>query len=157
MNNKGFTTVELILTLFIVITIMATISSVTYTYRDESNYEELVTEVIDFKNTVTKTIYDDILNKNYNIVKIIQDEDNDKKFYLVDSDNNNIKTLEIVIINNKVGINYDGIDYLIENTEFDGYTLYPIDNQEESDIYGLDIYFQHNYMEDRFKIHFIIS
>ena len=40
MNNKGFTTVELILTMVLVITIMFSITSVTYVYRDRSKYED---------------------------------------------------------------------------------------------------------------------
>ena len=62
MNKKGFTTVELILTMAIVIVIMGTISGVTYNYRDRSNAEEEITEVTNFKNSVTKTIYDDIFD-----------------------------------------------------------------------------------------------
>lgn len=54
MNKQGFTTVELILTMVLVMIIMATITNVTYTYRDRSTYEELKTEVTDYKNTTTK-------------------------------------------------------------------------------------------------------
>ena len=48
MNKNGFTTVELLLTMIFVITIMAIITSVTYTYQDRSKYEEKVTEVMNY-------------------------------------------------------------------------------------------------------------
>ena len=157
MNKNGFTTVELILTMVLVITIMATITSVTYTYRDRSNYEQIVTEVNDYKNKVTKIIYDDILNKENGIVGLKQDSLNDKTFYFVDENDNNVKSLIIIDETNRVGISYDGIDYLIPNTSYEGYELYPAEFSEDNNIFGLDINFKNKYLEDKFKIHFVIS
>ena len=70
MNKKGFTTIELVLTIVLVVIIMMTITSVTYTYRDRSNYEELITEVTNYKNTLTKIIYDDLLDETNLVTKI---------------------------------------------------------------------------------------
>ena len=56
MNKKAFTTVEMILTILLVVVIMATITSVTLVYRDKSEYEENVTEIDNYKNTLTKII-----------------------------------------------------------------------------------------------------
>ena len=71
MNKKAFTTVEMILTILLVVVIMATITSVTLVYRDKSEYEESVTEIENYKNTLTKIIYDDILYKDSFVLNCI--------------------------------------------------------------------------------------
>ena len=157
MNNRGFTTVELILTMVVVITIMATITSVTYTYRDKSRYEAIVTEITNYKNNITKIIYDDILDKDNKIVALKQDNINEKKFYLVDENDNYVKTLQIINENNKVGINYDGIDYLLTDTEYEDFNIYSSKSTDNTEFYKLDIYFKNKYLENKFKIHFVIS
>lgn len=156
MNKSGFTTVELILTMVLVITITATITTVTYTYRDQANHEEVVTDVETYKNTVTKIIYDDILNSSNKVVKLEHDTLDANKFYLVHEDNSKT-TLTIISTTNKVGINFDGIDYLISDTTYESYTMIPSDPSADTSIYSLDIFFKNNKLENNFKIHFAIS
>ena len=170
MNKKGFTTIELILTMVLVITIMASITSVTYTYRDRSKYEELVTEITNYKNIVTKIIYDDILDSTNRAIRI-ETTSNSKIFKIVKADNTSID-LEIIDENvikdgkeiHKVGIKYDDIEYIIPGSEnsyitFEGTTLYPNDypDKEDTGLYSLDILFSHQNLENNFKIHFVIS
>ena len=81
MNKQGFTTVELILTMVLVMIIMATITNVTYTYRDRSTYEELKTEVTDYKNTTTKIIYDALLDTTDRVIRMEKISDLEYKFY----------------------------------------------------------------------------
>ena len=144
MNKKGFTTVELILTMSIVIVIMTTITSVTYTYRDRSKYEEIVTNVQNYKNSVTKIIYDDILDigttGNGKVTKIEEKVKNSSYDLIADS-----KTYNLMIINNsnEVGINYAGIKYIVPGSssslvKFDGVEMKPSDGSD-STLYTLDI------------------
>jgi len=172
MNNKGFTTVELILTMAIVMIVMTTIVGVTYTYRDQSSYEEVLTEITDYKNSLTKIIYDDIFDikdesqeSQGKVIKINKVDDNGKK-YTLETDKGVIYNLEIISETNKVGIKYgasgDEVEYIIPGStdslvSFQNeVTLQPNDGSE-SDIYLLDIYFHHKQLKDRFKIHIIVS
>ena len=110
MNKKAFTTVEMILTILLVVVIMATITSVTLVYRDKSEYEESVTEIENYKNTLTKIIYDDILDETNPVTGIIE---NGNTYTLVRA--TNPITLEIINdpSNNKIGIKYDSVNYLV--------------------------------------------
>ena len=158
MNKKGFTTVELILTIVLVVIIMGTITSVTYTYRDRSEYEKLITEVTNYKNTLTKTIYDDLLNSSDPVKSITKVSDTSYKFI---TKNNQQIILNIIndSTNGRIGINYNGIDYLVpgsgdELVSFEG-VVYHEDNL--NNLYKLDIMFSHRQLEDYTIVHLVIS
>ena len=176
MNNKGFTTVELILTLSVVLIIMTTITSVTYTYRDRSLYEESETEIFNYKNTVTKIIYDDILDiKNINGPITIIEQKNENKYYL--KNNSNIYyILSIINEENKVGIQYETVKvttnyetnttsettesttkYIIPGSNDNLIKFDKVDYKETDNYYLLDIYFYQKSIDQRFKIHLIVS
>ena len=165
MNKKGFTTVELILTMSIVIVIMSTITSVTYTYRDRSKHEEVISEVKNFKNSVTKIIYDDILDVgitgNGKVTKI--EKVNNTSYNLVATTAGVEKKYNLTIINNptEVGINYDGTKYIIPGSssslvEYKGSEMKPADGSD-SNLYVLNIYFSHKNLDDQIKIHLVVS
>ena len=161
MNKKGFTTVELLLTMLIVITIMATITNVTYTYRDRSKYEEIISEEQSYKNKVTKIIYDDILDSTNPVVELIKV---DSKNFQLKRKNNSIIYLQIIDEDANVGIKYNGIEYIIpdsntSNVSFEGTTMYPNDyvDRTNTGLYSLDIKFHHRNLEESFKIHFVIK
>ena len=164
MNKKGFTTVELILTMSIVIVIMSTITSVTYTYRDRSKHEEVITEVKNYKNSVTKIIYDDILDVgitgNGKVTKI--EKVNNTSYNLVATTNGNVKKYNLTILTSptEVGINYNGTKYIIPGSSsslvsYVGCELKP--STGESDLYVLDIYFSHKNLDDQIRIHLVVS
>ena len=167
MNKKGFTLVELILTMAVVMIIMATITSVTYTYREQSSYENIITEVTTYKNNVTKIIYDDILDirkTGESKGKVIKIEKENNYKYTLTTDKNNKNNLEIIDNTNKVGIKYgpinEEIEYIIPGSNnnlisFDSAVLEP--SGTESNIYKLDIYFNHKNLDDKIKIHLIVS
>ncbi len=161
MNKKGFTTIELLLTMLVVVVIMASITSVTYTYRDRSKYEEIITEVTDYKNMVTKIIYDDIIDSSNPVVKLTKV---DSKNFTLTRKNNSTINLQILDNTNEKGITYNGIKYVIPDSSkgyitFEGTTLYPNDfpEREDTGLYSLDIVFSHRNLEDNFKIHFAID
>ena len=62
MNKKGFTTIELLLTMLVVVVIMASITSVTYAYRDRSKYEETITETLETIDLARKNNYKTIIS-----------------------------------------------------------------------------------------------
>ena len=61
LNKKGFTIAEVIVSFSLVSVILASMIGSTIYYRDKVKEEEVITQLIDFKNTITSTIYDDIL------------------------------------------------------------------------------------------------
>lgn len=159
MNKKGFTTVELILTILLVIIIMGTVAGVTYTYRDRSNYEKTLTDVIDYKNTVTKIIYDDILNRENPALKITQVSD---KEYILERTSDSIN-LKIIEEDEKVGILYNGIEYLVPGSEDGLVEVYKYTDEtenyqvdEENGYSSLEILFEHANLENLFKIRFVV-
>ena len=161
MNKKGFTTIELLLTMLVVVVIMASITSVTYAYRDRSKYEETVTEVTNYKNMVTKIIYDDIIDSSNPVVKLTKV---DSKNFILTRKNNSTINLQILDNTNEKGITYNGIKYVIPDSSkgyitFEGTTFYPNDfpEREDTGLYSLDIVFSHRNLEDNFKIHFAID
>lgn len=174
MNNKGFTTIELILTMSIVIVIMTTITSVTHTYRDRNKYEEVVSELNNYKNNVTKIINDDILNVRGSVevtkgrvVKITRINNNS---YQLITDTNEYYTLNMIDQNatldgktvHEVGIEYDGTKYLVpgyttSSVVLDRVALLPYDTADETNFYVLDIYFTNTTFNYPFKIHLIVS
>ena len=164
MNKKGFTTVELILTMTLVIIIMATITSVTYVYRDKSKYEEISTDITNYKNTVTKIIYDDILDIGSTNGKVNQLEKVSDVSYNFITTTNKIYNLKILNSGSEIGIEYDGIKYIVPGSndglvKYLGVSLYPNpdDGITDSSIYSLDIYFSHKVLDKQFKIHLIVS
>lgn len=61
MNNKGFTTVEVIISFALVVIVMVSMTSMLVSYRDTISNEEIKTRMVEFKNSVTYMIYEDIV------------------------------------------------------------------------------------------------
>ena len=154
MNKKAFTTVEMILTILLVVVIMATITSVTLVYRDKSEYEESVTEIENYKNTLTKIIYDDILDETNPVTSIIE---NGNTYTLVKA--TNPITLEIINdpSNNKIGIKYDSVNYLVPGCDKGLVSFEGVDLTNTSGIYNMNINFSSRKYEKILTIHFVVS
>ena len=154
MNKKAFTTVEMILTILLVVVIMATITSVTLVYRDKSEYEESVTEIENYKNTLTKIIYDDILDETNPVTSIIE---NGNTYTLVRA--TNPITLEIINdpSNNKIGIKYDSVNYLVPGCDKGLVSFEGVDLTNTNGIYNMNINFSSRKYEKMLTIHFVIS
>ena len=65
MNKKGFTTIELIISFMMVSIMLASLIGFTINYRDKVKQEEVRSQLYDFKNTITKIVYDDIITQRY--------------------------------------------------------------------------------------------
>lgn len=154
MNKKAFTTVEMILTILLVVVIMATITSVTLVYRDKAEYEESVTEIENYKNTLTKIIYDDILDETNPVTSIIE---NGNTYTLVRA--TNPITLEIINdpSNNKIGIKYDSVNYLVPGCDKGLVSFEGVDLTNTNGIYNMNINFSSRKYEKILTIHFVIS
>ena len=154
MNKKAFTTVEMILTILLVVVIMATITSVTLVYRDKAEYEENVTQIENYKNTLTKIIYDDILDKSNPVTSIIENGNT----YTLERATNPI-TLEIINTpsDNKMGIKYDGVDYLVPGCDKGLVSFEGVDLTNTNNIYNMNINFSSRKYEKILTIHFVVS
>ena len=157
MNNKAFTTVELILTMAHVIVIIATITSVTLVYRDRLDYEEEISLAKNYKNTVTKIIYDDILDQTNKVTSLETIEEN-KKYALVKKDNTKVN-LEILndIPNKQIGIMYDDVKYIVPGVDRDLIEFQSVEVITKSNYTAVNIYFLSKKYKDPLTIHFIIS
>lgn len=160
MNKKGFTTVELVLTIILVTTLMATITSVTLVYRDRADYEEAIASVKDYKNTLTKIIYDDILDTTNPVTSIIYDSNNNA-YTLVRKDNSNPITLKIINVNEndkkEVGIEYGGIKYLVPGSDKGLIEFQNVEFSNQDNIYTMNITFLSKQFDDPITIHFVVS
>ena len=153
MNKKAFTTVEMILTILLVVVIMATITSVTLVYRDKSEYEESVSEIENYKNTLTKIIYDDILDETNPVTSIVE---NSNTYTMVRA--TNPITLEIINdpSNNKIGIKYDSVNYLVPGCDKGLVSFEGVDLTNTNGIYNMNINFSSRKYEKMLTIHFVV-
>ncbi len=60
LNKKGFTIAEVLVSFSLITIILASIISATVFYRDKLKQEEVISQLLDFKNTIVKVVYDDI-------------------------------------------------------------------------------------------------
>ena len=96
LNKKGFTIAEVIVSFGLVSAILASMVGTTIYYRDKMKQEEVVTQLVDFKNSITNEIYDDILaSNNRKIVKIEKCANNANCVNFIDKANNTHR-LEII-------------------------------------------------------------
>ena len=70
LNNKGFTIAEVLVSFTLITILLSYIISSTIFYRDKLKSEEVISQLVDFKNTVTKVVYDDIIDETKGIYKI---------------------------------------------------------------------------------------
>ena len=68
LNNKGLTAIEILLCFVLVSIIVISMMSVVTNYKDKEEIESTKNNIITYKNTITKAIYDDII-KNKGVTK----------------------------------------------------------------------------------------
>ncbi len=164
MNRKGFTTVELLLTMILVMIIMSTITSVTYAYRDRSTYEDILTNITNYKNNVTKVIYDDILTTTQDDKIISMSKVSNTNYTFNTSTTNNKYSLIIIDEPNKKGIAYGEasnlVEYIIPGSD-EGLIEIEPDNSfyanTATNVYSFELVFHHRTLDKSFSIKFTIS
>ena len=121
LNKKGFTIAEVLVSFSLISMILLSIIGSTVFYRDKLKEEEVKSQLIDFKNTITKVVYDDILSGRAvraetcigisNCIRLIG---NDESVHVLRIN----EVLETT--GNKVRgvyLSYDGIDYMLPDSD----------------------------------------
>lgn len=98
MNKKGFTVVEVIVSFILISLILTSLITFAVTYREKIEKERIKTELVDFKNTITKIVYDDIVSGK---LKSIDYCDNNKKCVRFLDQEGNIHELSYLKITEK--------------------------------------------------------
>lgn len=168
LNKKGFTIAEVVVSFAMITIILTTIVGFTVRYRDRVKGEEIKSQLIDFKNTITKVVYDDIISGK--IVRMEKCLIESNCINLIDKNNNaHVLSQEIISVtsgNIKKGIyiNYDGTKYMLpdsdinESNEYMCYFDEPFTlNSYENKFYTLVISYKHMNFEESYKIYLTIN
>lgn len=129
LNNKGMTLIEIIVCFVIVVVIVLSMFKVVNNYKDKQDVESYKSSIITYKNTITKTIWEDIINHK-GIVKYEKNSNSQDQngitvsytFTFLDGNKSNLTILHNV----EAGIDDDRID---DNSNF--YIQYGPPNNEE--------------------------
>lgn len=75
MNNKGVTVIEILVSFILISILVIGMMNVVYLYRGKINTSNYRKQLITYKNTLTKDIYNDILKKKVYDVKRCEDDE----------------------------------------------------------------------------------
>ena len=174
LNKKGFTIAEVIVSFSIVSIILASMIASMMYYRDKVKDEEVVTQLVDFKNTVTIAVNSDIINKGFKKADSCLGITNCVTF--TDKDNNThvLKIIEYDedISTNKKGVylSYDDVKYMLPDSDLGsgkgeadkkdricdfigGFEISVYDNR----LYKVKTAFYHRNMDKRYELLFVIG
>lgn len=168
LNKKGFTIAEVMVSFSLIAVILASVVASTMYYRDKLKQEEVKSQLIDFKNNITKIVYDDIINNKITKVESCIGASNCINF--VDNKNNSY-TLKIIEYNEAtattkrgVYLSYNGIKYMLPDSDLGtGYDricdfVGGINIEEyESELYKVKMAFRHKDMDLHYDLLFVIS
>lgn len=121
LNNKGFTIAEVLVSFSLITVILASLVSATVFYRDRLKNEEVISQLYDYKNTITKVIYDDIVKGE--IVGLERCISTANCINFIDTSGNS-RTLKIIEVDRTtstsrrgVYLYYNGIQYLLPDSD----------------------------------------
>jgi type II secretory pathway pseudopilin PulG len=124
LNKKGFTIAEVIVSFVLVSIILASLIGAMVYYRDKVKDEEVRTQLWDFKNSITKVMYDDIISKNIvgveNCLGEVVDNNSRRCINLVDKENRAypLKIEEVSSGSNQgVYLVYNGVKYKLPDSD----------------------------------------
>ena len=126
MNKRGFTIAEVIVSFSLVTIILVSVISTTVYYRNKVKEEEIITQLNDYKNDVTKTIYDDILtHKNRKIISVERCIGTSNCLNFIDKEGNRhvlkieeqLESDEVNHIKRGVYLNYEGTKYMLPDSD----------------------------------------
>ncbi len=148
-----------------VIIILSSLIGFTVTYRDKIGVEEVKTQLIDYKNTITKMVYDDIISGKLTSITTCVGMDNCVNFMDIDGNSHPFMLMEVASDeeNNGSYISYDGVKYLLPDSElnnvvekacsFTSFDLQTYNNR----IYDLKVTYKHYLIEDEYEINLMIN
>lgn len=166
MNKKGFTVVEVVISFSILAVVLVSLFGFVVTYRDNIRNEEIRTELIDFKNTITKTIYDEIIRGNYVKIDYCIGKENCVIFTDISNRSHVLEMYEVETTNNELKrglyIKYDGMNYFLPDSDlkdkngymcsFDSFLV-----ESSNNIYSLRIPFKHVGLDEKYEISVVIN
>ena len=168
LNNKGFTIAEVLVSFSLITVILASMVSATIFYRDKLKNEEVVSQLYDFKNTITKVIYDDITRGE--IVRLERCISTANCINFVDRAGNS-RTLKVIEVDRTtstkkrgVYLYYNGLEYLLPDSDLGtgydrvcdfvgGFELY----EYQSKLYKVKTAFKHKGLDLQMDLLFIIT
>lgn len=161
MNKKGFTVVEVVISFSMLAVILVALFTFVVDYRDKMKNEESRTQLYDFKNTVTKVIYDDIIEGKYKSIEYCIGIE--QCVYFKDTDDNNhiLKVLKVDnsndVLKRGLYINYDDVNYFLPDSDIQDETGYMCSFDEfyldsYNDIYSLKIPISHYGLGEKVEI-----
>ena len=174
MNNKGFTTIEVVLSFAMVVIILASMTGMVVNYRDRVSEEEIRTQMVDFKNTVTKVVYDDIVRGDYKRIEYCVDDPLCVNFVTSLNESFSLR----VIINREdtlttrkgIYVQYKDTNYMIPDSDLNEYAINVSDDNylvnvndfilEKDDNYGfyrVKIPIMHIGLEENYTINLMVS
>ncbi len=176
LNKKGFTIAEVIVSFSLIAIILTSIISATMYYRDKLKNEEVVSQLWDFKNNITKIVYDDIINAKFEYAESCIGTPNCVNFVDGMGNSHVLKILEYDVTtstnNRGVYLYYDGIKYMLPDSDLIA-SKYTIDNHEETtkvcdfvgpieiksdgDLYKVKATIYHKYLDLSYDLLFVIS
>ena len=184
MNKKGFTTIELIVSFVMVVILLSSLIGFIITYRDKVKTEEVKSQLIDFKNTITKIVYDDIIDLNFTSMSpcvgqdnciVMTDENGLSHVLKIENSCNTIlcDTNPCNISNCGVYLVYNETKYLLPDSDLNTYykggldeeirvlksfsNLFDFNLKSENNIYNLKMTFRHFELDDDIEIMLTIN
>ena len=159
MNKKGFTLAEVVVSFSILSIVLASVIVFTITYRDKVKEEEIRTQLIDFKNTVTKIVYDDIISGKLEKIEICEGQAQCVNFVESDGTEHLLKTEEVSTGTDKgLYIVYNGMRYLLPDSDLNRlanpmcWFNNDFDLKNYDNIYRLKISFEHVGLNEQYEI-----
>ena len=123
LNNKGLTLVEILVSFSIAAIVVISMFNVVMNYQQEASMESVKSEIVSYKNTITKTIQTDIIKGNLRSVHLDVSNQNDITTYTMKMRFNKsvnysgrgsavyYKTLKVIASNTKENyIEYDDVN-----------------------------------------------
>ena len=167
MNKKGFAVVEVVIAFSMLGVLLISLFGFVTFYRDKTRNEETRTKLLDFKNNITKIIYDDIVGEK--IVKLEYCNGIAKCVNFKDH-NNNQHVLQVVedpliegVKKKGLYLNYDETMYMLPDSDLrdtNGYMCYFDDfmlQNYNDEIYSLRITFMHHGLNESFTINLTVN
>lgn len=81
LNNKGVTLIELLVSFSVASIIIISMFNVVLSYQREASMETIKSEIVSYKNTITKTIQNDIIKGNLRSVNLVVNNQSNKTTY----------------------------------------------------------------------------
>lgn len=151
--------VEVVVSFSILSVVLTSVIVFTITYRDKVREEEARTQLIDFKNSITKIVYDDIVSGKLKRIEKCVGEAQCVNF--VDGDDNTypFKVTEVSTGENRgLYLNYNGARYFLPDSDLNklGNPMCWFTNDFElktyDDIYSLKVTFKHLTLDETYEI-----